>query len=128
VHADDRAGVDEFGPAHPRPWLPHVSQDVRPRYAVRPPRFSVAAWAARFTQAVGALPTLVLGPRANVLAEAVALPDARDRYLGAFQYAVPCAQVFAPVGVGPFSLAVWMRWALVAASACLIVAVGVIQS
>jgi MFS family permease len=71
------------------------------------------------TTLVLAVATLVFGPRANVLAEAVAPPDARSRYLAAFQYAFTCAQVLAPAVVGLFSLAVWVPWALVAASACL---------
>lgn len=71
------------------------------------------------TTVVLAVATLVSGPRANVLAEAAAPPEARGRYLAAFQYAFTCAQVLAPVVVGLFSLAVWVPWALVAASACL---------
>ncbi|MDT7724263.1 MAG: hypothetical protein QOI21_839 [Actinomycetota bacterium] len=86
--------------------------------------FVPPAWLAVYllaTTLVLAVATLVFGPRANVLAEAAAPPDARGRYLAAFQYAFTCAQVLAPAVVGLFSLAVWVPWALVAASACLAV-------
>ncbi|HEV7976786.1 MFS transporter [Amycolatopsis sp.] len=86
--------------------------------------FVSLAWLAVYllvTTLVLAVATLVFGPRANVLAEAVAPPAARGRYLAAFQYAFTCAQVLAPAVVGLFSLAVWVPWALVAASACLAV-------
>jgi len=71
------------------------------------------------TTLVLAVATLVFGPRANVLAEAVAPPYARGRYLAAFQYAFTCAQVLAPAVAGLFALAVWIPWVLVATSACL---------
>jgi MFS family permease len=71
------------------------------------------------TTLVLAVATLTFGPRANVLAEAVAPPYARGRYLAAFQYAFTCAQVLAPAVAGLFEVAVWAPWVLVATSACL---------
>jgi MFS family permease len=66
---------------------------------------------------VMAAATLVAGPRAVALAAAVAPPAARGRYLAAFQYAFTTAGVVAPAVVALYSVAVWLPWALVAASA-----------
>jgi hypothetical protein len=66
---------------------------------------------------VMAAATLVSGPRAVALAVAVAPPAARGRYLAAFQYAFTAAGVVAPAIVALYSVAVWLPWALVAASA-----------
>jgi MFS family permease len=63
--------------------------------------------------------TLVSGPRAVALASAVAPPSARGRYLAAFQYAFTAAGVVAPAIVALYSVAVWLPWALVAASTSL---------
>ncbi len=68
---------------------------------------------------VMAAATLVSGPRAVALASAVAPPSARGRYLAAFQYAFTGAGVLAPAIVALYSVAVWLPWALVAASTSL---------
>ncbi|RSM66557.1 MFS transporter [Amycolatopsis sp. WAC 01376] len=61
---------------------------------------------------------LAFGPRSGALAEAAAPPEARGRYLAAFQYAFTLAAVIAPAVVALFSVAVWIPWVLVAACAC----------
>ncbi|WP_158880761.1 MFS transporter [Amycolatopsis anabasis] len=61
--------------------------------------------------------SLVFGIRANAIAEAVAPPAVRGRYLAAFQYAFTGAQIVAPAVVALFSVAVWAPWLLVAACA-----------
>jgi MFS family permease len=65
---------------------------------------------------------LVFGPRSGALAEAAAPPDARGRYLAAYQYAFTMSQVLAPAVVALFSVADWLPWVLVGACACLAVA------
>jgi MFS family permease len=73
--------------------------------------------------------TLVSGPRAVALAAAVAPPAARGRYLAAFQYAFTAAGVVAPAVVALYSVAVWLPWVLVAASATVaIVGLGALAS
>jgi hypothetical protein len=46
--------------------------------------------------------------RANALAEAIAPPAVRGRYLAAFQYAFTVPGVIAPAVVALFSVAVWL--------------------
>jgi len=58
---------------------------------------------------------LVCGPRAGALAASVAPPQARGRYLAAFQYAFTGAGVLAPAVAALASAAVWLPWLLVAA-------------
>ncbi|MFD9892524.1 MFS transporter [Amycolatopsis sp. NPDC059027] len=65
---------------------------------------------------------LVFGPRSGALAEAAAPPEAKGRYLAAFQYAFTVAQVLAPAIVALFAVAVWLPWVLVGICACLAVA------
>jgi MFS family permease len=65
---------------------------------------------------------LVFGPRSGALAEAAAPPDARGRYLAAYQYAFTMAQVLAPAVVALFSVADWLPWVLVGVCAGLAVA------
>jgi MFS family permease len=65
---------------------------------------------------------LVFGPRSGALAEAAAPPDARGRYLAAYQYAFTMAQVLAPAVVALFSVADWLPWVLVGLCASLAVA------
>lgn len=65
---------------------------------------------------------LVFGPRSGALAEAAAPPEARGRYLAAFQYAFTVAQVLAPAVVALFSVAAWLPWVLIGVCACLAVA------
>ena len=74
--------------------------------------------AATLLAAVGGL----LFVRANALAEAAAPDPARGRYLAGFQYAYTVAGVVAPALVALFSVATWLPWLLVAASAILAVA------
>jgi MFS family permease len=62
---------------------------------------------------------LVFGPRSGALAEAAAPPEAKGRYLAAFQYAFTVAQVLAPAVVALFSVSGWLPWVLVGACACL---------
>ncbi|WP_409184229.1 MFS transporter [Amycolatopsis sp. VS8301801F10] len=62
---------------------------------------------------------LVFGPRSGALAEAAAPPEAKGRYLAAFQYAFTVAQVLAPAIVSLFSVAAWLPWVLVGGCACL---------
>jgi MFS family permease len=64
-----------------------------------------------------AIAGLLFMPRALALAEAAAPPAVRGRYLAAFQYAFTVAGVVAPAAVALFSVAVWLPWLLVAASA-----------
>ncbi|MFI5607535.1 MFS transporter [Amycolatopsis sp. NPDC051903] len=64
---------------------------------------------------------LVFGPRSGALAEAAAPPEAKGRYLAAFQYAFTFAQVVAPVVVSLFSVSSWLPWVLVGGCACLAV-------
>jgi MFS family permease len=78
---------------------------------------------------VMAAATLVSGPRAVALAAAVAPPAARGRYLAAFQYSFTAAGVVAPAVVALYSVAVWLPWVLVAASATVaIVGLGALAS
>ncbi|HTF46953.1 MAG TPA: MFS transporter [Pseudonocardia sp.] len=58
---------------------------------------------------------LVSTGRINALAEAAAPPDARARYLAAFQYAFTIAGVLAPAVVALFSVTTWLPWLVVAA-------------
>jgi hypothetical protein len=60
---------------------------------------------------------LVAGPRQLALAEAVAPPQARGRYLAAFQYAFAGAQVAGPAVVALYSVADWLPWAVTAGCA-----------
>ncbi|GAA3557327.1 MFS transporter [Amycolatopsis ultiminotia] len=62
---------------------------------------------------------LVFGPRSGALAEAAAPPEAKGRYLAAFQYAFTVAQVLAPAVVSLFSVSSWLPWVLVGVCACL---------
>ena len=64
---------------------------------------------------------LIFGPRSGALAEAAAPPEARGRYLAAYQYAFTSAQVLTPAVVALFSVANWLPWVLVGACACLAV-------
>jgi MFS family permease len=57
---------------------------------------------------------LVCGPRAGALAASVAPPQARGRYLAAFQYSFTGAGVLAPAVAALASVAVWLPWLLVA--------------
>jgi MFS family permease len=66
---------------------------------------------------------LVFMPRAAALAEAVAPPQARGRFLAAYQYAFTTAGVLAPAVVALFSVATWLPWALVAACSVLAIIV-----
>ena len=68
---------------------------------------------------------LVCGPRAGALAASVAPPQARGRYLAAFQYAFTGAGVLAPAVAALASVAVWLPWLLVATGAG--VAIGGLQ-
>ncbi|SED21522.1 Major Facilitator Superfamily protein [Amycolatopsis tolypomycina] len=68
------------------------------------------------TLVIGAA-SLVLGPRANALAEAAAPRAARGRYLAAYQYASTAAGVLAPLVVALFSTTSWLPWFIVAAGA-----------
>lgn len=63
---------------------------------------------------------LMAGTRANAIAEAVAPPGFRGRYLAAFQYSFTVAGLLAPLVVASFAVASWVPWLLVAVS----VAVG----
>ncbi|WIX80910.1 MFS transporter [Amycolatopsis carbonis] len=65
---------------------------------------------------------LVFGPRSGALAEAAAPPEAKGRYLAAFQYAFTVAQVLAPAVVALFSVSAWLPWVLVGSCACFAVA------
>ena len=60
---------------------------------------------------------VLLFQRANALAEAVAPAAQRGRYLAAFQYAFTVPGAIAPAVVALYSLAVWLPWLLVGASA-----------
>ena len=66
---------------------------------------------------------VLLFQRANALAEAVAPAAQRGRYLAAFQYAFTVPGAVAPAVVALYSLAVWLPWLLVAASAGLAILV-----
>jgi hypothetical protein len=59
----------------------------------------------------------LLFQRAGALAEAVAPTAARARYLAAFQYAFTVPGVIAPAVVALYSVAAWLPWVLVGASA-----------
>jgi hypothetical protein len=59
----------------------------------------------------------LLFQRANALAEAVAPTAVRGRYLAAFQYAFTVPGVLAPAVVALYSVAAWLPWLLVGASA-----------
>jgi Na+/melibiose symporter-like transporter len=59
----------------------------------------------------------LLFQRAGALAEAVAPAAARARYLAAFQYAFTVPGVIAPAVVALYSVAAWLPWLLVGASA-----------
>ncbi|HWD04654.1 MAG TPA: MFS transporter [Amycolatopsis sp.] len=84
-----------------------------------PPSWQVAyLLAATLVYAAG---DLVFGPRSGALAEAAAPPEAKGRYLAAFQYAFTVAQVLAPAVVSLFSVSAWLPWVLVGACACLAV-------
>jgi MFS family permease len=61
---------------------------------------------------------LVFTPRALALAQAAAPPSARGRFLAAFQYAFTGAGILAPAIVALYTVAAWLPWALIAASAC----------
>jgi MFS family permease len=61
--------------------------------------------------------SLLVGTRANALAEAAAPRPVRGRYLAAFQYAFTTAGVVAPAVVALFSVASWLPWLLVACCA-----------
>ncbi len=73
------------------------------------------------TTLVYAAGDLVFGPRSGALAEAAAPPEAKGRYLAAFQYAFTVAQVLAPAVVSLFSVSAWLPWVLVGGCACLAV-------
>jgi MFS family permease len=66
---------------------------------------------------------VLLFQRANALAEAVAPAALRGRYLAAFQYAFTVPGAIAPAVVALYSLAVWLPWLLVGASAGLAILV-----
>jgi hypothetical protein len=66
---------------------------------------------------------VLLFQRANALAEAVAPAALRGRYLAAFQYAFTVPGAVAPAVVALYSLAIWLPWLLVAASAGLAIVV-----
>jgi MFS family permease len=70
------------------------------------------------TTLVYAAGDLVFGPRSGALAEAAAPPEAKGRYLAAFQYAFTVAQVLAPAVVSLFSVSTWLPWVLVGGCAC----------
>jgi hypothetical protein len=76
-----------LGDLHARPWLP------------------------------GAALAGLLFQRASALAEAVAPAAVRGRYLAAFQYAFTVPGVIAPAMVALYSVAAWLPWLLVGASA-----------
>ena len=63
----------------------------------------------------------LLFQRAGALAEAVAPAAVRGRYLAAFQYAFTVPGVIAPAMVALYSVAAWLPWLLVGASAGLAV-------
>jgi len=85
-----------------------------------PPRWRPAELlAATVVMALAAL----LFQRANALAEAVAPAAVRGRYLAAFQYSFTVPGVIAPAVVALYSVAVWLPWLLVGASAGLAVLV-----
>jgi MFS family permease len=67
--------------------------------------------------------SLLFFSRANALAEAVAPPAARGRYLAAFQYAFTVPGVLAPAVVALYAVAAWLPWLLVGAAAALAVLV-----
>ncbi|PFG48493.1 hypothetical protein ATK36_3586 [Amycolatopsis sulphurea] len=64
---------------------------------------------------------LIFGPRSGALAEAAAPPEAKGRYLAAFQYAFTVVQVLAPAVVSVFHVSIWLPWVLVGVCACLAV-------
>lgn len=83
----------------------------------------VAPWllAAVLVLAAG---SLLLGTRANAIAEAAAPAHRRGRYLAAFQYAFTLAGLAATALVSTYAIAPWLPWAVVflatvAATACL---------
>lgn len=66
-----------------------------------------------------AITGLVLGGRANALAEAAAPRATRGRHLAAFQYAFTVAGVIAPALTALFTVATWLPWLVVASAAAL---------
>ncbi len=66
-----------------------------------------------------ALAGLVLGGRANALAEAAAPRATRGRHLAAFQYAFTIAGVIAPALTALFTVATWLPWLVLASAAAL---------
>ncbi|WP_442861010.1 MFS transporter [Amycolatopsis sp. CA-230715] len=62
---------------------------------------------------------LVRAGRVNALAESAAPPEAKGRYLAAFQYAFTIAGVLAPAVVALFAVAAWLPWMVIAAGAVL---------
>ena len=60
---------------------------------------------------------LLFQSRVNALAESLAPPAARGRYLAAFQYAFTVPGVLAPAAVALFPVAVWLPWLLVGSAA-----------
>lgn len=67
--------------------------------------------------------SLLFFSRANALAEAMAPPAVRGRYLAAFQYAFTVPGVLAPAVVARYAVAAWLPWLLVGAAATLAVLV-----
>ena len=63
--------------------------------------------------------SLLFFSRANALAEAVAPPVVRGRYLAAFQYAFTVPGVLAPAVAALYAVAAWLPWLLVGAAAAL---------
>jgi MFS family permease len=63
--------------------------------------------------------SLMFGPRANALAEAVAPRATRGRHLAAFQYAFTVAGVVAPAVVAMFTLGAWVPWVALACTTLL---------
>lgn len=57
--------------------------------------------------------SLLLGTRANAIAEAAAPPGRRGRYLAAFQYAFTLAGLGATALVSAYAIAPWLPWAVV---------------
>jgi Na+/melibiose symporter-like transporter len=94
-------GVASLGAlALPAPW--------RPAYLLAATTLAAAA-------------NLMFAPRANALAEAAAPPQARGRYLAAFQYAFTTAHVLVPAVSALFAVATWLPWAVVVGTAGLAV-------
>ncbi len=70
-----------------------------------------------------AIGALILGARANALAEASAPKTTRGRHLAAFQYAFTIASVIAPALTALFAIATWLPWIILAAAAAVACAV-----